>query len=576
MTPRLFASLAVPVLLGAVACAGGGGGGIQVDGGGTGTGGGPPLATCSSDGNCGATAGCVSNRCVPRKTDLGDWSIEIDPPAGSGSQVTELPAVGTKAGTLTASPELTLMFQFTAGTGAAAAVPQSAAVLLTVPSIIPGHPDLSFQANLQQGTQTAPLLVPDAIRKRTATVTLLPLPPADQMGPPYNFTVAIPAPGAPLLPLQLPSNPSTISGHLQNALGEAKMKYTARAFQGNVLVSTAASTTGSTNNQVGGFAVAVPAGIGTGNDAAGGVTVQLTPDPGGSDPWINLLPFPLSQANTDLGVITLPGYAVANSFQVTAHGDDATKTPAVGATIRGFTALDSGDARLTTQFLRDAYADVTGLANLSLIPGDSNVPRQYVLSVVPPAGSVWAAQCIPDVPVVWHGTTGAPTLLQDVTLHLRPVVTGTVVSASGTPVANVVVTATGGGPAASSCLAGPATTTVTTTSTGLFTLPLDPGTYTMDFDPPSGSAVPRMTRPGPIDVPPTPNTDLGLVPLPAPALVEGDVISTTGDGIPSATVRIFRPLCDTTPCSMKPVLQAQTQTDANGHFRAIVAATPSN
>jgi hypothetical protein len=563
--------LALPIVLGAAACGGGGDEG-PVDGS---TGGAPPLASCSSDSNCGASAGCVANHCVQRRSDIGKWAFEIDPPAGSGSQLTEIPAAGNKTASLTASAELTLKFQFVAGMGTAATVPQPASVLLTIPSTIPGRPDLSFQANLQQGTQTAAVLVPDAIRGRSATVTLLPLPPADQTVPPYTFTVMIPLPGAPLQPLQLPANPSTISGQLQDALNKPKANYTARAFQNGILVSTAASTTASTTNQAGGFAIALPAGLG-GNNTASNVTVQLTPDAGGADPWINLQPFPLSQASTDLGVITLPSYAAANAFQVTAHGDDAARTPAVGATIRAFTALPSDDVRLTAQFLRDAYTDGSGLANLSLIPGDSNVARPYVLSVVPAAGSTWASQCLADVDVLWHGTTGAPMLLQDVTLHPRPVVTGTMVSAGGTPVGNVVVTATSGAVAASSCLGAPTTTSVTTTSTGSFTLPLDPGTYTLDYDPPGGSSVPRMTVPA-VDIPAIATMDLGPVQLPTPALVEGDVISATSGAVPNATVRIFEPACDMPAgCAMKPTLRAQTQTDANGHFRAVVAASPSN
>src|SRR5262249_11461937 len=83
----------------------------------SGIGGAPPLATCSSDSNCGSTAGCVANRCVQRLTDLGDWAIQITPRAGSGSQLTETSAAGSMP-VVVASPELMLQIPFSPGTGA--------------------------------------------------------------------------------------------------------------------------------------------------------------------------------------------------------------------------------------------------------------------------------------------------------------------------------------------------------------------------------------------------------------------------------------------------------------------------
>jgi hypothetical protein len=65
--------------------------------------------------------------------------------------------------------------------------------------------------------------------------------------------------------------------------------------------------------------------------------------------------------------------------------------------------------------------------------------------------------------------------------------------------------------------------------------------------------------------------------------VEGDVLkapatpTTPATPLPNATVRLFEPrvACPTMgPCA--PWLRATTQTDANGHFRAIVAAPGTN
>ena len=42
--------------------------------------------------------------------------------------------------------------------------------------------------------------------------------------------------------------------------------------------------------------------------------------------------------------------------------------------------------------------------------------------------------------------------------------------------------------------------------------------------------------------------------------------------LPNATIRIFEPLCAKTDgCTLPPILRAETQSDDEGHFRAIVA-----
>ncbi|HEY7374098.1 MAG TPA: carboxypeptidase regulatory-like domain-containing protein [Polyangia bacterium] len=516
----------------------------------------------------------MANRCVQRQTDIGSWAIEIDPPGDSGAQLTEIPAAD---GTTVVQASATLMLQvsFTAGTSPTAAVPDTATVLVTIPSVIPGRPDLSFQANLQPGTEAATVPVPVAIRGRAATVTLIPVSPADQSFPPFTFTTTIPATGSSLPTQPLPTSLSTVRGQLRDALGTPKGKYTARAFRGGVFVSTAGSTSPNTNNDAGNFAVALPSGIGKGNDVSDRITVQLAPDASGADPWVTFSAFALTQVNTDLGTIMLPGYAGANPFQVTVHGDDqgGVGTPEIGAAVRAFTTLPSGDDRFTTQFFRDGTTDAQGSASLSLIPGDSRVPRPYTVSVVPAAGSPWASQCIQNVGASWNGVSAPVTLLQDVTLTHRPTVSGTVVSAGGTPVANVVVTATGGSMAADSCLPGPSVTSATTSATGTFSLPLDPGVYQLEYDPPAGSAVPRATE---LNVA-VAEMMSRLVQLPAPALVEGDVHDAMDMPLPNATIRIFEPRCEmVTPCTTRPLLRAQTLSDENGHFRVVVAATPTN
>jgi hypothetical protein len=98
----------------------------------------------------------------------------------------------------------------------------------------------------------------------------------------------------------------------------------------------------------------------------------------------------------------------------------------------------------------------------------------------------------------------------------------------------LVVTATRGTSAASSCLPGPAMTSVITDATGAFALALDSGDgYQLDYDPPSGSAVPRWTEYD-ISVNDLPKD----VRLPPPALFEGDVKDANGKTLEFTTIRL--------------------------------------
>ena len=107
---------------------------------------------------------------------------------------------------------------------------------------------------------------------------------------------------------------------------------------------------------------------------------------------------------------------------------------------------------------------------------------------------------------------------------------------------------------------------MTTDVRGIFTLPLDPATYQIDYDPPDGSSAPRLTEFGvEIDV----GSDMPrTVRLPPAAMVDGTVVAANGTPLPNATIRMFDAGTATTPT----MLRAQTQSDGNGRFRAIVAA----
>ena len=532
----------------------------------------PPQITCSNDSPCGSEGVCVASRCVARAANTATWAIEIDPPLRSGAELTELPSVGSARPAITASAEFELTIPFRGSKDVGADLPSRASVIVTVPSQIPGRPDLAFQGSLELDTAdpmsgttnaTARVRMPDALRGQMAAVSLIPLSPSDVTTPPHTFAIRVPLVGQPFSGEDLPTNARAVRGLVLDAFDNAKVGFTARAFRNGVLVSTMATTTATGTNPAGNFVLILP-----GNTPGDGITLELAPMSGSSDPWVSYPGLSLTQPSTDLGPIKLPPLLTTTPFQVTVHGGDAGGTPVSGATIRAHTALEGGDARVSARFVRDGVSDGGGTANMSLMPGATGNPRPYTLSVVPPPGSIWATQCFDNVPAQWPAGAQV-TLLRAVTLPRRAKITGDLLSASGVPVASATVTAIGGDAPRPHCLAGPTATSTTTDAAGSFTLPLDPGTYQLEFDPPAGSPFPRLIQ-----------SDLRVmtadahrtVVLPTPALVEGDVLKAPGVPLPDATVRLFESLCPATgPCTA--LLRATTLTDASGHFRAFVAAS---
>jgi hypothetical protein len=561
MNRRLAWLVLVVLAGGALSCAGSKEVGAYTGAGGTGGGSSViPLRPCSNNAQCAAGSACVANQCVVKRTSIDDLAIEINPQSGSQSQITELPSVGTAMPLLQADAAFSLTISFTIMSGGnAQSTPATAAVIVTVPSRIAGRPDLSFQANLSE--KAATLSVPQALRGAQATVTLLPTGPAEQTSPPYRMTTVIPL-MQDTLALELPANRLQITGQVRDASDKPPMKtYTARAFQQGLLASSNGSTDTNAN---GAFAISLP------GNTTGSVSLELVPALS-TDPWVTFND-PLAPANTDLGIITLPGYLTANLFRVPAYGNDASRTPVVDARVRAYTTLNSDDAdrRISTKYLRDGTTDATGGANLLLIPGDSSISRAYTVSVVPTPGSAWASRCLTNVAVAWTGMTQTAFPLSEVSLSFRSVISGLVTSANGVPVDGMLVRATLlEGVTTPPCLPSPTTTSVTTDENGLYRLPVDPGRYQLDFIPAAGSAIPRFT----IEEERVSADVTRNVMMPAPALVEGDLQDAMNAKLPNATIRFFEPRCESGGCK-SPLLRAEVQTDAEGHFRAIVAAPP--
>jgi hypothetical protein len=536
-------------------------------------------AGSSGAGGSGATH-CTTIDCVPTVTGSLSLAMEIDPPSSATTAaLTELPTVdlsvepipSTKLITA-AQADVTAIFTAPANTEA----PSTASVVLTVPTTIPGRPDLTFQAptvgGASAGVISASLTVPQKVIDGAATLALIPLPPADQQSPPYTFPVTL----TPMLAEVIPVDNFTINGTLLSAFGTPPMaNFVARAYQDGAVVSNAPVMQGGLSTDP--FKLLIPSTVTANGDP---LTIQLTPQAQPpSDPWFASNPI-APQANTTALAITLPAYLTPNQFNVSVRGGN--DTPVSGALVHAQMVLGTSSLG-TTDFARDGLTDVNGTVVLSLLPGTAQAALNYQITVVPPADSAFAIPCDSPVAVTVGATVNVPSAptLMTIMLMGRPTLVGTVRDYQGYALSNVAVTFTQVASANASCTsATPAPASVTTSADGTFVVNLDPGIYQIDYDPPAGSAAPRLTEYG---------FNIGGVEsvshdttLPQGAAVVGTVFAPDGvTPLPSTTVRLFQVRCMggadcTGPNRTAPALRGLAVTDGSGSFRVVVAssATP--
>jgi hypothetical protein len=541
---------------------------------------GSSAAQTAATGAGGSGGGCQTSACVDALSRSVKWEIEIDPAATGSAAQTELTGVAIEGEQLTLTADSTGAVTAAFAAAAGGTIPSTANVVLSLAPLIGGRPDLTFEAaatpESSGGAASATLNVPaGAIGSagapgRTATLQLIPLSPADQQSPPASFTVTVASP----LDEILPSNTLSMSGTLLSDInGPPPATFIARAFLAGTQVSNAPLTASDGSFQL----LLAP-------EAAGSlVTVELTPlSQSGADPWYTSSALDPTM-NRTLAPIMLPAYSSTNAFTLTVQDVGDPTTVVGGAFVRAQVILGSGPAG-TTDFQAAGTTSVPtangggGTVTLSLLPGSFQNPLDYDLTVIPPASSSYATQCFPAVAVQIGGTANAPSNLMAIGLIRRPVLTGTVTDAAGRPVANVAITATAGPASTGGCTGTPAvSSSALADANGNFNLPLDPGTYQLDYDPPAGAPVPRLTETA-VSVPVGVVQLTHDVALPVAALVEGTVLGPDARSpLPSATVRIFRVLCMGQddcfgPTRTAPELLAQTVSDASGKFRAVVNA----
>jgi hypothetical protein len=532
---------------------------------------------CVSDAACGDGNACLAGTCLPRAVPATAWACEVEPTADSASADTELTqATGpSDAFDLAASASVTITGKLTFD---ASATPLTTAhLVLTTPSTIQGRADLQYETDLIQNpaptavTPAAPAFtfsVPKTVIGHAGTLLVLPTAPDDATHPPATFAVVL----ATSLALTVPSKTFAVQGRLLSVLGDAQNGLVARALQDGALASNVVLTGSKAAD--GAFTLVVPvdrvAAVG-----AAPITVELQPaTTDAPDPSFWSKPIALA-SDTDLGDLHLPAFSQPDVFNFVVRGDTDDAPAVAGAIVRARTLL-ADDASGTTDFLRDGMTDSTGLAHLSLLPGSASALRTYDVSVVPPSGSDFATQCLASFPLAAGGNLPA------ITLSHRAVLTGTVQSSAGVPVAGVVVLATLAAPDPTSptspCAqdSGPSAATTTTALDGTFTLRLDPGIYRFDYDPTAGAPFPRLTEPGVV----VSATGARTVQLPAGALVEGTLRDASGQPLPLAGVRFYQIACTTAatctgPTRVAPNLLAQARSDAIGHYRAVIPKLPA-
>jgi hypothetical protein len=543
------------------------------------TGGGSGYGGSTDTGSGGASGvHCLTTMCVPPVSAHLLWAVEIDPSSNqSVAAIEENPSVDLydvgNPLSLMASQSTIISASFTASTGAS--VPSTANVVLTVPSLIPGRPALTFQAPTaltSTGMSSASLTVPSDRLGSAATMVLAPLPPADQVSPPHSFSVAL----MDGLQKNIPTDDFFIGGTLLDAVAKPLgSTFVARAFQGGTQVSSAPQTASPTALMPGSFQLELPsAALAAGTP----LTIQLTPQ-SQTDPWFvsNPISLPSSAPVPSPGTIMLPAYSNLNQFNLTVVSAVAPTFNVSGAVVRAQATVGTDEVG-TTEFARSATTDGNGIASLSLLPGTASTPLPYDITVTLPASSPFQSRCVGSIGVKAGGSTvntaSAPALTPTpVALVTRAILTGAVTDSHGYPVTHVSVAATPGPTTPGACTAmATSQSTVTTDANGTFKLLLDPGTYQLDYDPPSGSSAPRFTEPVPFVVNVSDSGQLvHNVALPPGGLVQGMAFIPGGSQpLVSATIRIFEPRCSGTGCTTPPWLRGQTVTDANGQFQVVV------
>jgi hypothetical protein len=452
-------------------------------------------------------------------------------------------------------------------------------------SRLPGGPDLVITTTSAAGKVGSEpsfrvQVPPSADASEAFTVTIFPddTPPVDDPGtpspadlaPPYrrggfvfnqsSTDMVIPLGGGDGAP-----GKKIISGRLLTAASLPLAGYDVRAY-GRFSAADpleVASSRGHTD-VVGAFSVLVPAGW------QDDFELRLTPPPDRALPTV-VLPVvhvadPTSAAPVvaSVGTIRLPlaPAAVPYVMQVAGAAPGGGTEALRDATVTLTTViLDSDDLVVTYQ--STAVVDSEGDAALTLVPGTTIVPRDYLIDVVPPGDSEHQQIYARPISV---GAPGSELTVDDV--PMRILVTGVLLDENGLPASGVAVTSLPTAAVADELAVDPVVPLArlvwpetVTDDRGRFALWLDQHLgevtvgYELTFEPPVDSLLPRFTLD---DLYPLADAagrnDLAEVSLPAAAYAHGTIIDQDGVGVPGATIRVYLRAGTAEPCAVKPCL----------------------
>jgi hypothetical protein len=517
---------------------------------------------------------CIAGTCVRRMPFPASWSVEILPPVGdSVSAVTEIASVNGATTTLATEPLAPLSASFTFISPAL--IPNNANVTLTIPSKIPGLPDRTFEVRaslvVQPASLRATFSAPANATSGGGVIRLIPIPPEDQRSPPRAFTVR----GASAFAFTvIAADDVQLRGRLLDATKNVlQASFVVRAFQDDLVVSDAPMLDATTGN----FTLSIPLSA-----AIHPVRVQIAPLMAAQVHPTYLTADRMLTGNGSYTFVdvNLPPYIfLPNAFNVTIAGDADDAPPISGALVRATTVLPQAEGDLgSASFVDDSVSNEQGLATLSLLPGAGTTLREYEVAVIPPTASKFGTLCR-QISIASGGIDGSPPGMVQLNPAQRPVLSGTVLNADGAPVGNVVVAATPGPAPVAGCKTTrpvPALA-VSDRLTGRFELPLDNGTYQIDYDPPGGSPFPRLTE---LDVTMTDDVTRD-VNLPRSGVVETTVVGPDGrTPLAGAIVRLYQVRCVPPNCTgpnrVEPWLRSVGRTDSAGRLRAVAPLDTSD
>lgn len=536
-----------------------------------------PTPSCVKDIDCNGGAACSNGTCIPRAA-RGTWAIEMLPSSDSSAAQTLLAAVNfsnEKQNQLTADAKVTITGDLPEGE----ALIGDSHVIATFLTPIPGHADLQFQTDwlTSPGVGSTPpfsIAVPASTIGSNVTFVITPLPPRDLGQPPANIQGKL----ATVNHLTIDHASWFVSGTLVTPDLKVGGGFVAHALSGGQIVSNTA-TVGVNDGQ---FRVEIPKQVAQAAAAPSGQPITIEIVPSGSQYGTPRFTTPSITVTVDLTLpnLNLPAIGFATLFRFKVAGPD--QKPVSGALVRAHTVLASDESG-SSDMVRDGITDMNGNVDLPLLPNSNGGTQNYDVAVIPPSGSTLGISCVSGIAINGGqnpGGAGTTPVAAQLSLATKTTLSGTVTSAEGGGVAGVAVAATRTAvDPTSNCPSSVVASSASGISKadGTFQLMVDPGTYRLDFDPPAGAAVPRLTQTGVVVA--AGSTAMGPVNLPPGELVNGSVQGSDGSPLSSVDLRFYEIACSGAdqcfgPMRVQPILRAETHSNTDGSFQAVVPVQP--